>query len=179
MFKKVNEKSMFSKFTLYLSLLSFVWVIMGCDIALAQTKVTIPAGTIVSLLTYQSISPEVHKIGDRVSFTVAYDVVIDGKTVIKAGTDVFGEITESKLRGAIGQAAKIGMSIRRVNAVDGTIVPLYGAKFAEGQSKMGTAIVVTVLCCVLGLLIKGGDAEIPSGSEIQAETAGTIVVLLD
>ncbi|MBU1319435.1 MAG: hypothetical protein KKH67_09610 [candidate division Zixibacteria bacterium] len=160
-------------------MLSFFWITIGADMALAQQEVTVPAGTVVSFTTSEVISPKVLHVGDRVNLRVTYDVIVDDIVVIKAGTKAVAEVTESTTSGAVGKPAKIGISIKRVEAVDGSTVPLYGTRLAEGESKVGTAVIVTILCCVLGLLIKGGTAELPAGTEIQTETAGTVKVTVE
>jgi len=157
---------------------SMIWLVMKPYEAIAQQTVTIPAGTVVTFRTSNAISPKVYHVGDNVHLTVAYDVVVDNHVVIKAGTAAKAEVIESRNKGPVGQAAKIAISLRRVDAVDGTTIPLYGTRLAEGDSNVATAVIVTILCCVLGLLIHGGEAELPSGTEIQAESAGSTEVTL-
>ncbi|MBU1318177.1 MAG: hypothetical protein KKH67_03170 [candidate division Zixibacteria bacterium] len=176
MFSVCRAKPGVFRVTALVVVLSFLWIIIGADMTLAQQEVTVPAGTVVSFTTSQAISPKVLHVGDRVNLAVTYDVIVDGIVVIKAGTIAAAEVTESTTSGAVGKPAKIGISIKRVEAIDGSTVPLYGTKLAEGQSKVGTAVIVTILCCVLGLLIKGGTAELPAGTEIQTETAGAVKV---
>lgn len=142
----------------------------------AAEKVTIPAGTIIGLRTTTPLSPEHLNVGDLVMLAVISDVLVDGVVVIKGGAPARGEIVSSKSRNMIGIAAKIGLSVRSLEAVDGTTIPMYGTKLAEGKSKMGASIGLSLICCVLFALMKGGDASIASGTEIQATTAGTTVI---
>lgn len=170
------KKQRFYRTIVILTLFVYLTVLFVHENVVAQSKITIPAGTVVSMRVTQEISPKLYKTGDHVNLPVVYDIIIDDHIVIKAGAIVKAEITQSKARGAVGQPAKMGITIQRVEAVDGTIIPLYGAKVVEGSSSVTSAIVVTILCCVLGLLIKGGDAIIPAGTEIQSEVAGTMQV---
>ena len=39
-----------------------------------------------------------------------------------------------------------------------------------GKSQVTTAIVITILCCILGLLIKGKEGVIPAGTQLTGYT---------
>jgi hypothetical protein len=66
--------------------------------------------------------------------------------------------------------------IRTVPAVDGKPVPVSATMSKEGSSKLTEAIVVAVICCILGLLIKGGKTSIPEGATVQASVLTPTVV---
>lgn len=158
------------------TLFTFVWTFMLPHEVVAQEKVQIPAGTVVVLKTNSTLTPEQLKVGDTVQLSVVSDVVIDGKVVIQAGASAMGEITSSKERGMIGIAAQIGLVVRSVQAVDGTTVFLSGSKLVEGKDKMVMSIGLALICCILFALMKGGEASIPAGTQIQATVAGTTTV---
>jgi len=103
-------------------------------------------------------------------------VVVNGKTVIAAGAAATAEITESSKPGSLGKPGSVGVTVKRVAAVDGTIVPLSGTKVVEGKSNQTSAIVIAILCCILGLLQHGENAMIPAGSTISATVATPIDV---
>lgn len=136
-----------------------------------STKVTIPWGTPVELKFNERIAPETAAVGTTVMLTVAMPVIVGGKTVIAAGAAAAGEVIESSKRGAIGKPGSVGVLAKHVVAADGTIIPLTGTKLIEGKSKQTSAIVITIFCCILGLLQKGENAEIPAGSSIQVTVA--------
>ncbi|HOP05752.1 MAG TPA: hypothetical protein PLF13_00530 [candidate division Zixibacteria bacterium] len=148
-------------------------------LAFSAESITVPAGTVVSLRTVEELHPRNLHIGDRVVLRVASDVIIQGKTVIAAGASAHGEITAAKKKGMAGVNAEIGLSVRSVEAVDGTNVALYGTKYSGGQSKTTESVIFTILCCVLFLLMQGEDASIPSGTLIDAELAGTVQVQVE
>ena len=89
-----------------------------------------------------------------------------------------GEVTHSQKKGAIGKPAVIGVMVRSVEAVDGTVVPISGVKYIEGENKLTEALVITILCCILGLVIQGGEAEIPAGANMQATIDATTTIEL-
>jgi len=153
-----------------------MWGTLLTHVAVAQEAVKVPSGTVVTLRTMTPLTPEQLNVGDLVILAVVSDVVVDGKVVIKAGAEARGEITSSKSRNMIGIAARIGLSVRSVTAVDGSTIPLFGTKLAEGKSKMTVSIGLSLVCCILFALMKGGDATIPAGTQIQATVAGTTSV---
>ncbi len=145
-------------------------------IAFAQSNVMVPAGTTVIVTTNAVIDPETVNMGDEVEFSVTSDVVVDGRVVIRAGARASGEVTVAKKRNYVGIPAKIGISVRSVQAVDGTTVMLSGSKVVEGQDKMVTSIGLSLICCILFAGMKGGDASIPAGTSITATVAVTTSV---
>lgn len=130
--------------------------------------VTIPVGTKVQLSFDQPLSPETTSVGQSVNLSVDEDVVIDGTVVIEAGAPATGEVTESEEPGAIGKPAKILVQAGSVEAIDGTTVPLSGRRLFEGEDKQTETLIITILCCVLGLILKGGEVDIPAGATLEA-----------
>jgi len=159
------------------TLFAFMWMFLLPHGSIAQQKVEIPVGTTVVLKTNTTLAPEQLKVGDTVELSVVSDVIIDGKVVIKAGDRARGEITSSKDRNLIGIPAKIGVTIRSVQAVDGTTIPLSGSKLSEGKNKMLPSIGLSLICCVLFALMKGGEASLPAGTQIEATVAAATPVM--
>ncbi len=142
-------------------------VFLAPSLAVAGT-VVVPVGTQITLSFTEVISPEVYQIGQSVSLVVENDVVIDGDIVFAAGAEAAGEVSTSQKKGGIGKPAKIGVTAITVEAVDGTMVAVSGTTYIEGEDKQSTTLIITILCCILGLLMKGGDAEIPAGATLDA-----------
>jgi len=159
-------------------LLLFSWQFAVFPTASAATMVTVPVGTPVLVVFNNPVDPASVTPGQTVTLSVVDPVVIDGATAIKAGAAVLGEISVAEKEGAVGKPAKVGIVLRHVTAVDGTNIPLTGMKQLEGENKQTTALVVTILCCVLGLLMKGGSAVIPAGAQIQATTMAPVAVTI-
>lgn len=136
----------------------------------AAARVLVPAGTPVELKLTETVSPETKGVGDPVGMTVARDVVVDGKVVIKSGAEATGEVMKSKKRSYFGIPAKVGVSAKWVKAVDGSSIMLSGATRREGSSHMVASIGLSLVVCLLFALWKGGEAEIPAGASITATT---------
>ena len=147
-------------------------VLMPSAPAFAQTNVVrVPAGTAVTLATTSTLDPQMVRVGDVVNLTVVSDVVVNGKVVFKAGSPARAEITAASPRGIVGRPDKMTVQLQNAQAVDGSTVPITAAKSVEGDDKMVLTIVLT-LVCVPFILMKGGKAAIPSGSQINATTNG-------
>ncbi len=160
------------------TLFAFVWMFCIPHEAIAQQKVEIPVGTVVVLITNTTLSPEHLNIGDTVDLSVVSDVIVDGQVVIAAGAKARGEITASKTKNLIGIAAKIGLAVQSVQAVDGTTIIMSGNKLSEGKSKMVASIGLSLICCILFALMKGGEASLPAGTQIEATVPATTSVTI-
>jgi len=161
-----------------LTLFTFTLTFVFPHEAIAGTKIQIPAGTRVLLRTLQTLTPKEFKVGDKISLAVASDVIIDDKVVIKAGAPAVGEVTESKEKGIAGQADKLSIAVKNVEAVDKTYVALLGSKTVQGEEKMVMAIILALLCLPL-ILIPGGSASIPEGTHIEGTVVAPTMVTVD
>lgn len=159
-----------------LTLVAFLLSTVTPTLALAESEVTIPSGTMVTVSPAHAILPVALNVGDMVHMTVSSDVIIEGVVVIKAGAKATAEVIRSKNRNLIGIPAAIGLAMRFVEAVDGQNIALYGTKVAEGKSKMAMSIGLSLICCLLFALMKGGDAEIAAGTPIMTTVATTVTV---
>jgi hypothetical protein len=159
-------------------LASFALHFLFPPLVAVAANVDVPVGTVVFVVFNDVVDPAAASPGQTIMLSVVNRVVIAGTTVIEAGAPVLGEVTVAEKTGSIGKPAKIGIMLRYVEAVDGTNIPLVGQKLVEGESKQTSALVVTILCCVLGLLMKGGTATIAAGSQVQATTMAPVTVVV-
>lgn len=134
-------------------------------------KLKIPEGTEVVVRFEEAITSATAKEGDR--FTISNGESIDlgaGKSV-PAGFVGAGEVTHSKKRKAMGQAGELNVRFDYIKVGDQKI-RLRGTKAGEGDARVGTTVVLTVLFGPLGLLKKGKDIEINKGQSIKAYVDG-------
>jgi hypothetical protein len=80
----------------------------------AARAITIPAGTTLNLELASSVSSAASHVEDPVRATVARPVVIDGSTVIPAGSTVSGYVTEATRSARVKGRARLGV---RFNAL--------------------------------------------------------------
>lgn len=129
--------------------------------------VVLKAGTVIPMELVNTITSKTARSGQLVDFRVTSDVKVDGKTVISAGSIAQGQIVRAKKNGLLGSEGELEIAVKSIKAVDGTNIYLSSNNLAdEGSNKVVLSVVVTLLC-LFGFLIKGGQAEIPVGTQIQ------------
>lgn len=82
---------MLKRFCLYICLLA-----LACPVGLGRPQEQgqiIPAGTEMQLSLRDPLSSKLSEAGDEVLATVRRDVVVDGRTVLRQGTEVVGRVT--------------------------------------------------------------------------------------
>ncbi len=138
--------------------------------------VVIKSGTTIPLELMNTISSENATYGQLVNFKVTSDIKVDGKVIIPQGSMAKGQIVRVHKNGLLGSSGEIQINVTSVTAVDGTEVYLNGSSLNnEGQNRLGISIVITLLC-ILGFLIKGGNAEIAAGTSCLATVSGNTTV---
>lgn len=130
-------------------------------------QVALPEATPVVLRLTETVAPTTHHVGDVVHLEVAMDVTVDGATVIKAGTPAEGEVVISEKAAWLGEAGKLGITLRSTKAVDGQRIPLRANLTREGKEKQGLAVVLGILLCFLFLFMKGETVQFTAGSEVK------------
>jgi hypothetical protein len=146
--------------------------------------ITVPKGTDIVLAFDQPLHDRTARDGDKVKLHVDQDVLIDGKTVIAAGTPVNGTITAVKKRARYGVNARIQMLIKPITAVDGSkLLVGYKTKTA-GKGKtagaaaatIGGAVVLGPIGLVGGYFIVGKHVDVKPGDKTTANVdKGAIV----
>ena len=134
----------------------------------------IPMGTIIQLEAVNTISSENAYAGQKVRFRVLDDVIIGGKLAVMAGAKATGTIISLDEPGMIGKPGNLSIQLTRVEAVDGTNIPISAYSVLKGKNNTGTAIAVTLILCIFGLFIQGGDAVMQAGSVIEAEVINNV-----
>lgn len=143
----------------------------------APMRTVLRAGTLVVLETTNVLSSKDAQMGQSVGLRVKYDVMINGRAVIKAGAPGSAQVTAAEHRKGMGKEGSLAIKPSVVQAVDGQMVPLTGAgSGSAGTDTKGATIGLAVVVSPLFLLKKGKDATIPAGYEMQANVASETVV---
>lgn len=146
-------------------------------VAQVQNTAVLKAGNLVVLETTMPLSSKNAQMGQAVAMRVKYDVVINGKTVIKAGAPGSGQVTAAEHHKGLGKQGSLAIRPSVVQAVDGQMIPVVGASTsAAGSGTAGAAIGLAVVVSPLFLLHKGKEASIPAGYEMQATVANETVI---
>ena len=127
------------------------------------------AGTPIALRMAEGLTTEKKKLrtGQRFQMEVAEAVVVNGVTVIPAGSPATGEVTQIRNKGMWGKSGYIGAQALFVRA-NGRQIRLTGQFDDKGVT--GTAGVVAAIAFVpiAGFFTTGTSAKIPAGSGVKA-----------
>ncbi len=146
------------KRTVLLSLLLAVTYVATAELAVAQDqpdqpqKYTLKEGTDVDLKFAEAISSKTATTDDRVNFELDRDAV--------------GTVVHAKKAGMMGKGGELSVRLEYVVVGDNR-VRLRASKGAEGDDKVGTAVVLTVLFGPLGLIKHGKNIDIKAGSALR------------
>ncbi|WP_153066577.1 MULTISPECIES: hypothetical protein [Xanthomonas] len=117
------------------------------------------------------LSSSTHRRGDRFRLQLAEPLVIDGQQVLAAGIAGVGEVVHAAVARSGGAAGELLLAARSLQCNEQTIV-LRGFKLgATGKDRSAPAIGVATLGGPLGMFIRGGEIEIPSGTRGTAKLA--------
>lgn len=139
-------------------------------------EITLPANSEVVLRMVEELTTKGGraKEGQVFRLTVAYDVKVDGITVIPTGTPATGEVTMKTGRAVFGKSGKMEIALRSIN-LDGQRVEITGEYRQEGDGDTLAAVGAVVLAAPL-LVITGKSAVIPRGREMVAYTVSPVTV---
>lgn len=173
MIKKI-QNSIFLKPTalmlaFYFSLMSFT---MSSD-----GTVVINAGTKVSLETLSMIQSQFINVGQTIDFRVRTDIKVDDKVVIAAGAIAKGQVLRAQKAKGLGKQGFVEIQIKSVTAVDGQEVFLNGGNvYQEGEDQQTLAIVLGLVVCILFLTMKGKEAQVPAGFQVEPYVATSMTI---
>ena len=147
--------------------------------AWAET-VSIPGSTRIYIELDQDVSGKKKhtKEGQMVNASVWQDVVIDGRTVIKAGTSVLVRVDSIKGSKIAGGKGKMTLGAYETTLVDNTKVQLGGGYYKEGKGKVALAVTLAVVVFLPLIFLKGKSAHLPRGTIFDAYIDRTVTVEL-
>src|ERR1700730_8927914 len=98
----------------------------GNSSSTAPTSVVLREGTIVKLKLLHTLNTKTVVLDDPLNFSVAEDLVVDGKSVVKAGAPAIGRVRQAKRARTMGRGAELGLEMEYMKA-GRTHVPLRGS----------------------------------------------------
>ncbi len=155
-----------------IGVVTFISVLSALPALGVAVEVTIKEGTPVPVRVDQTVSSESAMLGQSVKCFVTRDVVVGKFTVIKAGSEVFTEVTHSQRTASLGKEGEVCIVVRNTFAVDDTIVPLRATLAQAGNENVALSLMVCPL-------IRGTSSMIPSGTETKGYVKSDINVQLD
>jgi hypothetical protein len=139
----------------------------GSAASTAPTNVLLREGTVVKLKLLHSLNTKTVALDDPLNFSLAEDIVIDGKSVVKAGAPAIGRVRQAKPARTMGRGAELGLEMQYMKA--GRIhVPLRGSQGREGKGKTGEMVALVVVFGLNGLVKHGSEIEVKEGSLFMA-----------
>lgn len=143
--------------------------------------VTIPAGSEIKLRLKKDISSRTATKGDLIPMVVTHDLFIDRNILVMTqGGIVSANVKNVRRGGRFGRTGYVNLDVRTVESMDSTALPIEiedaGEKFdkrkigmAAGASTLGY-LVLGPIGLAGGAFIKGGEVEVPAGTEISVRT---------
>jgi hypothetical protein len=134
------------------------------------TTITVPPGTKVYGVLDQGVTSNQRqtRVGDRVSARVWRNVLVDGETVIPAGTPIEVRVAEVQKRRIAGRAGHVALQAVSVKAGDGTEIYLDGGYDQRGQRRIALAASLAAFVAWPTIFIRGKEAELPPGMVFDA-----------
>ena len=122
--------------------------------------------TPVRLRLLTRLSQKSHPVGSEVPLQVLKNVVVEGTVVVSQGTFAEGVVTSAKASDALGKGGGIAFEVPMIWSTKNQPIPIASSTtYATGRSNISGAIVAVEVFGTLGLLVRGGEAVIPAGSE--------------
>lgn len=132
-----------------------------------ETNVFLKEGTAVKLKLLHTLNSKTVVTDDPLNFSVAEDLVVDGKTLVKAGAFAVGRVRHAKPARTLGRGAELELEMQYLKA--GRIrVPLRGSQARQGEGKTGDTVALVVLFGLSGLVKHGSEIEVKEGSLFTA-----------
>lgn len=134
---------------------------------------TVAAGTTVDVELLDGVSSKTSQAGDTFRGRVAHNVVVDGLTVIPAGTAVTGSVVEAQSLRKIGGKAKLSISFDRLDLPSGRTATISATLAQEGKSETGKDAATIGGSAAAGALL--GRVIAKKGDKDKATALGALV----
>lgn len=133
-----------------------------------------PAGTPVLIEVADTLVSDERQPGETFALRLAQPLILDGTTVLPAGTPGGGEIVHAaKARGG-GRPGELLLAARYLEA-GGRRIALRGLKLgAAGQDRSGTALATSFVAGPFALFVHGSEMVIPAGTPALAKLAEAV-----
>ena len=133
----------------------------------AAGEVKIPEGTAAKLHLVDSLSSATAVQGQRFDLILDTDISADGRVVVPHGAKAVGSVVSTHKRGHMGKAGELNIQVEYL-LVNDQRIPLRASSGQEGDNKVGSTVALTVLFGPIGLLKRGKDVVINSGTVVDA-----------
>jgi len=162
---------MFKK-TGIVSAIAFVLAVLLPATMFAE-NVSVPSGTRVFIELDQMVTSKKkhNREGSLVKAHVWRDVIVDGRTVVEAGSQAMVQIGDIKGAKVAGVKGFVELKALQVAAVDGSDVLLVGGYDRSGKSLVALSVALAVIVFVPLIFLKGKQAKLQPGTIFDATVA--------
>jgi hypothetical protein len=145
------------------------------------SRLTLPAGTFVTVRVDQMLSSDKNQAGDGFSATLTRPLVADGVVVAQRGQILGGRVAEAQKAGRVMGVSHLAVQLTDLTLVDGQQVPIETeltslagptSKARDAGAIAGTTVVGAGVGAAAGL---GVGAAIGAGAGLVAGTVGVLV----
>lgn len=136
----------------------------------APASVSVPAGTTLLVRMLDGASSNDQK-GKRFTTTLETDLVVNGQTVAKAGTKIYGRVENAEKAGRYRGQSKLDIRLTELT-MSGSFVPIVtGPYAAAGAKSIGKTARGAAAGAAIGAIADGGDGA-AKGAAIGAVASG-------
>jgi len=141
--------------------------VMTAGSAVAQNKITVPAGTRILIRTADSIDSNKQKAGFRFTANLETNLQVDDTIVAPRGSTVYGRLAQASSAGRMSGSSELTLELTDI-VINGTAYPLLTSTYeVKGKGEGGSTAKKVVGGAGLGALI-GGIAGGGRGAGIGA-----------
>ena len=153
----------------------------GPPLSNAPVKLTLPAGTWITIHVNEPISSDHSQPGDTFTATLARPVIADGHVIAHPGQMVSGVVSEAQKAGRVKGVSRLGLELTEIGIADGHQVQVK-TKLMErrGDTSVGRDVaavgVTTATGAAIGAAVNGGvGAGVGAGAGLVVSTIGVLL----
>jgi hypothetical protein len=144
-------------------------------------RLTIKAGTYVTVRLNEFLSSDRSMAGDAFTATLTKPIVVDGVVVASRGQNVTGRVTEAKKAGRVSGTSHLGIQLIELPVVDGQQLPIQSELLTRtGPTSVGRDVgavaATTGVGAAIGAGVNGGvGAGVGAGAGLIVGLAGVLL----
>jgi hypothetical protein len=145
------------------------------------SRLTIKAGTYVTVRLNEFLSSDRSMVGDAFTATLAKPIVVDGVVVAQRGQNVTGRVTEAKKAGRVAGTSRLGIQLIELPVVDGQQLPIQSELLTRNGTTstgrdVGAVAATTGVGAAIGAGVNGGvGAGVGAGAGLIVGLAGVLL----
>jgi hypothetical protein len=144
-------------------------------------RLTIKAGTYVTVRLNEFLSSDRSQVGDAFTATLTKPIVVDGVVVAARGQSVTGRVTEAKKAGRVAGTSRLGIQLVELPVVDGQQLPIQSELLTRNGTTStgrdaGAIAATTGVGAAIGAGVNGGvGAGVGAGAGLIVGLAGVLL----